>query len=330
MATTTPFPTLQPVFVQHLLLDPQQQPGGRAHLSAASGLVRRGRRLVVVADGALQLGLFEEAADSASPAPGGRLMPLLDDALPQDKGAGRGMGKGPGKSQPAKTPPALATLTLLPPMPACPAGALLALGSGAQPHAKTGVLAVLDVQGAPNGRMARVDLSALYAPLLKKFVDLNIAGALVASGELLLLQRGKQGGARSACIRYDWNRISPWLAGLPPQPPAAKAVQLMQLGSMNGVPLSLADGAALEGGYWMFCAVAVRTDSAGKNGDCVGSAIGIVSPDGSVGPVYALEGAPKVEGIAVQAEGSDWLVSLVTDAGDPALPAQLLRLRLAQ
>lgn len=322
MASSTPFPTLQPVFVQHLLLDPQPQPGGRAHLSAASGLVRRGRRLVVVADGALQLGLFEEAADSASPAPGGSVMPLLEEGQPKVKGIG--------KSGPPKTPPALATLTLLPPMPACPAGALLALGSGAQPHAKTGVLAVLDVQGAPNGRMARVDLSALYAPLLKKFVDLNIAGALVASGELLLLQRGKQGGARSACIRYDWNRISPWLAGLQPQPPAAKAVQLMQLGSMNGVPLSLADGAALQGGYWMFCAVAVRTDSAGKNGDCVGSAIGIVSPDGSVGPVYALEGAPKVEGIAVQAEGSDWLVSLVTDAGDAALPAQLLRLRLAQ
>jgi hypothetical protein len=322
MASSTPFPTLQPVFVQHLLLEPQPQPGGRAHLSAASGLVRRGRRLVVVADGALQLGLFEEAADSASPAPGGRLMPLQEEGQPKVKGLG--------KSDPPKAQPTLATLTLLPPMPACPAGALLALGSGAQPHAKTGVLAVLDVQGAPNGRMARVDLSALYAPLLKKFVDLNIAGALVASGELLLLQRGKQGGARSACIRYDWNRISPWLAGLQPQPPAAKAVQLMQLGSMNGVPLSLADGAALQGGYWMFCAVAVRTDSAGKNGDCVGSAIGIVSPDGSVGPVYALEGSPKVEGIAVQAEGSDWLVSLVTDAGDPALPAQLLRLRLAQ
>ncbi|MBU0588784.1 MAG: hypothetical protein KJ852_08640 [Gammaproteobacteria bacterium] len=322
MASSTPFPTLQPVFVQHLLLEPQPQPGGRAHLSAASGLVRRGRRLVVVADGALQLGLFEEAADSASPAPGGSVMPLLEEGQPKVKGLG--------KSGPPKAQPTLATLTLLPPMPACPAGALLALGSGAQPHAKTGVLAVLDVQGAPNGRMARVDLSALYAPLLKKFVDLNIAGALVASGELLLLQRGKQGGARSACIRYDWNRISPWLAGLQPQPPAAKTVQLMQLGSMNGVPLSLADGAALQGGYWMFCAVAVRTDSAGKNGDCVGSAIGIVSPDGSVGPVYALEGAPKVEGIAVQTEGSDWLVSLVTDAGDPALPAQLLRLRLAQ
>jgi hypothetical protein len=319
MANPTPFPTLQPVFIQHLLIDPQQHPHGQPHLSAASGLVRRGRRLVVVADAELQLGLFEEAADGASPAAPGTLMRLLQDELPQDR------------SEPKKARPELATLALLPPLPGCPAGALLALGSGFGAHRKTGVLAVLDVQGAPNGRMASVDLAALYAPLRKKLVDLNIAGALVVSGELLLLQRGKQGGARSACIHYDWNRIAPWLAGQQPQPPAAKSVQIMQLGSLNGVPLSLTGGAPLQGGAWMFCAVAEqRTDIPGPGSACVGSAIGIVAPDGTLGPVHALQGNPKVEGIAVQAEGDDWLVTLVTDPGDPALPAQLLRVRLAR
>ena len=46
----TQAPSLQPVFIQHLLVNPADHPRGQAHLSAASGLVRRGRRFVVVAD----------------------------------------------------------------------------------------------------------------------------------------------------------------------------------------------------------------------------------------------------------------------------------------
>lgn len=86
MANTTPNSALQPVFIQHLLVNAPHQAGGQAHpshLSASSGLVRRGRRFVVVADDAVHLGLFEEAADSANPenpdiqAAPGTLLPLL-------------------------------------------------------------------------------------------------------------------------------------------------------------------------------------------------------------------------------------------------------------
>lgn len=41
-----------------------------------------------------------------------------------------------------------------------------------------------------------------------------------------------------------------------------------------------------------------------------------------------LQGAPKVEGIAVQAEGDDWPVTMVTDPDDPAIASQLLTVRL--
>lgn len=312
-------PSLQPVLIQELLINPADHPRGQAHLSAASGLVRRGRRLVVVADDELHLGLFEEAKDSDTPAAPGVLMRLLEGELPEDKG------------QRKKAKPDLEVLALLPPLPGCSAGAMLALGSGSKPRRETGVLLLpLDVQGAPNGRMARVDLSPLYVPLRKRFTDLNIEGALVVSGELLLLQRGNQADARSAAIRYDWNLIAPWLAGVQPQPPAHKSIQVLTLGRMHGVPLSLTDGVALQGGAWMFCAVAERTDNSVLDGECVGSAIGIVTPDGTVSHVYPLQGAPKVEGIAVQADGDDWLVTLVTDPDDPAIASQVLRVRLAR
>ena len=52
-----------------------------------------------------------------------------------------------------------------------------------------------------------VDLAALYAPLRKRFADLNIEGALVVSGELLLLQRGNKGDRRNARIRVRLDRV---------------------------------------------------------------------------------------------------------------------------
>lgn len=317
-------PTSLPVsFIRNLSLDPAQHPRGQAHLSAASGLVRVRQRLYVVADDELHLGVFEEhaapVAAGADPVPG-TLVRLLEGDLPRDKGKRK------------KAKPDLETLAQLPPLPGCPAGALLALGSGSKPQRETGVLIGLDVHGVPNGRMASVDLEPLYAPLRKRFDDLNIEGAFVLSGDLVLLHRGNKGDARSACIRFDWNLVAPWLAGLQRKPPGAKSVQLMALGDVDGVPLSLTDGTALQGGAWAFSAVAESTDDSYQDGACVGSAIGIVAPDGQLRHLHRLAGAPKVEGLAVQVVGtglgSDWVFTLVTDPDDPHIPAQLLQTHL--
>ncbi|MBC7917348.1 MAG: hypothetical protein H7Y28_06035 [Rhodoferax sp.] len=308
--------SLQPVLLQSLWVDPLQHPRGQAHLSAASGLVQLHGRFYVVADDELHLGVFADNAAPGVPSTPGTLLRLLDGDLPD------------GKRERKQAKPDLEVLTLLPPMPACPSGAMLALGSGSRPNRETGVLMALDASGAPNGRMAALNLTALYAPLRKRFADLNIEGALVVSGELMLLQRGNKGDARSACIRYDWNQIAPWLAGLTTQPPHAKSVQVLQLGSVGGAPLSLTDGTALHGGEWMFCAVAEDTADSVQDGACLGSAIGIVGTDGQVRRVLPLAGAPKVEGISAQATGDCWMVTLVTDPDDPAQTSQMLRVRL--
>jgi hypothetical protein len=60
----------------------------------------------------------------------------------------------------------------------------------------------------------------------------------------------------------------------------------------------------------------------------VGSAIGIVAPDGQLRHLHLLAGAPKVEGIAAQAQGSDWVFTLVTDPDDPKTPSQWLQTRM--
>ena len=307
--------TLHPTRLGALWIDPAQHPEGRVHLSAASGLVRSGKSYFVVADDELHLGVFDDTLTAGTPPPPGNLLRLLEGDLPKDP------------VQRKKAKPDLETLALLPPLPGCVGGALLALGSGSKPNRETGVLVALGGPGKPNGRMAQVDLKPLYAPLRKRFSDLNMEGAWVSSGELLLLHRGNKNDDRSACIRYDWNLVAPWLAGLQPQPPAAKSVQVIDLGSVDGIPFSLTDGAGLPDGEWMFSAVAEDTSDNVTDGTCVGSAVGIVGVDGQVRLMLGLQGAPKVEGIAVQREANDWVVTMVTDPDDATVASQWLSVR---
>ena len=310
---------LIPEHLRDLLVDSRQHPRGLSHLSDASGLVRVQHHLYVVADDELHLGVFDDVESPGShpvPSPLGQLVRLFDGELPRDKGL-RKLAK-----------PDLETLAELPPLPGCPFGALLALGSGSRPTRETGVLMALDAAGMLTGRMAHIDLSALYAPLRVQFPDLNIEGAFVCSGELRLLQRGNQGDARNACIRFDWNQVVPWLVATAMPPPKPKAVQMIALGDVDGVGLGLTDGAALDHGAWAFCAVAENTNDSFQDGACAGSVVGVVASDGQVIQVHQLRGAPKVEGLAVKVAGSELALTLVTDADDPDIAAQLLRVRM--
>ncbi|MBI5720387.1 MAG: hypothetical protein HZC37_22150 [Burkholderiales bacterium] len=75
---------------------------------------------------------------------------------------------------------------------------------------------------------------------------------------------------------------------------------------------------------------AVAEDSADSiaDGACAGSAIGRPDADGRLLWMHSLQGAPKVEGIAVNVAGGGANVCLVTDADDPRIALSLLLLRL--
>lgn len=305
---------LTPTHLQDLLLDPATHPRGQAHLSAASGLVRAGAWLYLVADDEHHLGLLPAAAAAVpqpmEQAPLVQLHRILEGDLPAEARARK------------KRKPDLEALALLPASPTHPSGALLALGSGSKPHRQRGVVIALDATWRPAGAAQVVDLSPLYAPLRAEFADLNIEGAFVASDCLHLLQRGNKGDARSACITYPRAPLLAWLAGALEEPPAPLRSTLFDLGRVDGVPLGFTDGAALADGNggWLFSAVAENTDDSYADGECVASAIGWVGADGVLGRMSALEGAPKVEGIALDGER----LLMVTDADDPACASRLL------
>lgn len=323
--------TSETSLVRELLLDASQHPRGQAHLSAASGLVRAGSWLYVVADDEHHLGMLNCAvADSGNDGEQLAVLQLLrlfEGDLPKSKGKRKAL------------KPDLEALAGLPGFSGWPHGALFALGSGSRPTRENAVLLALAADGAVSAAPLRyVDLHELYAPLRDQFADLNIEGAFFsgdaagadADATFSLLQRGNKGERINARIVFSWARMASWLSGQCNAAPQPLAVHLIELGDIDGVPLGLTDGAALPGGDWVFSAVAENTDDSFSDGACAGSTVGTVSRDGLVRQQRRLEHDPKVEGVAVAVEpaGDDLMLTLVTDADDPKQPSQLLRVRL--
>jgi len=301
---------LTPVHLRDLLVDPASHPRGQPHLSAASGLVRAGLCLYLVADDEHHMAMLPADDPQVGPV---QLLRLLPGSLPHDKGERK------------KRKPDLEALALLPPSAGHPHGALLALGSGSRPNRQQGFVARVDGSGALDGAPAVIDLADLYQPLRSEFADLNIEGAFAANGRLHLLQRGNKGDARNACIEYSLGDVQAWLAGRGTPPPSIRITHFA-LADVGGAPLGFTDGAALPGGGWIFSAVAEDTADSYNDGACAGSAIGWVGADGQLQRIEPLLGAPKVEGIAL-ADAHQLL--MVTDSDDPGTPSALLSLQLA-
>jgi hypothetical protein len=118
--------------------------------------------------------------------------------------------------------------------------------------------------------------------------------------------------------------MADWLVGREPQPPKLKNRIKMDMGKVDGIPLSLTDGAALPGGLWAYCGVAENTRDSTQDGPCAGSVVGVATLKGKVLCQFALDGAAKVEGISVRVKEDRVQALLVTDADDPHIASQLL------
>lgn len=296
--------------LRHLDVSPSDADRSCGHLSAASGLVRIGTTLYVVADDEHSLGVFDLAANRP-----GRLVRLFENELPTD----------PAQRKAAK--PDLESLTTLPAFEGHPFGCLLALGSGSRANRQRAVLWGLDVQGQLAGAVRELDMAPLYEPLRHRFADLNLEGAFVAGGDLCLLQRGHRGSPVNACVRFHWQDFERWIRDGEPVP-VARCINEIELGDLGGVPLCFTDGAALPDGSWVFCAAAEDTSDAYADGRCMGSAVGLVSAAGELMWLEPLALQCKAEGITVASADPRPELLLVTDADDRRVAARLLSLRL--
>ncbi|MBS7808323.1 hypothetical protein [Variovorax sp. PCZ-1] len=305
--------TLYPKLLRMLHVEPAQHPRSQPHVSSASGLVllhSQGRNhCYAVADDEHHLGHFVLDDGEAV-----ELLRIFPGDLPDDA------------KQRKKAKPDLECLCALPAMPGYPQGALLTLGSGSKNQRHTGLLMPLNAQGLLSENMAstakRFDLTALYQPLHGEFDDLNIEGCFVHGEHLHLLQRGNKGDSGSACICFDAAQFQAWLLGERTTAPAPEQIFKLDLGDVNGIPLTPTDGIALPNGHWLVSATAENTHDSFTDGPCAGSALVVLNSSGHVLDLRLLQAAPKVEGMALLAQSGE--VLMLTDADDPALASQLL------
>jgi hypothetical protein len=303
------------------MLDLHSEHGVPSFVAAASGLVRIGRRLHVIADDALYLASFLDE----SPEPGVRTR-LLPGELPLEAKARKA----------AK--PDFECLVALPAFGSHRSGALLAMGSGSKEQRARAVLLGLSDSGELNGSMHMLDFSPLF-DALKARVDLlngkrpNIEGAVIWRDHFCLLHRGNKSSA-NVLIRMA---LPPVLAALAAQQSpmlitdsliSHTLIQSVDLGSIDDVMLGWTDADVL-GDQLIVSAAAERTDNAIDDGACRGSAIALINWDGRVVQQHPIEGMHKVEGIAAIARNGIIHLDLVTDNDDPASPAWHLRAQVA-
>lgn len=293
--------------LRELTLAAPVSPERGAYLSAASGLVKAGEFLYVVADDELQLGVFPAEGDAA-----GRLIRLFGGTLPVATEA----------RKQAKAD--LEALLHLPPFGGYAAGALLCLPSGSKPNRHVGALLALDPCGAVIGLPRAIDCSAVYASLARELPALNIEGAAVYGGELTLMQRGNHRNSVNACVHFALPAVLDALASSDALRAAPSRIAQFELGDVDGVRLCFSDVAAVPGIGFAFTAIAEDTEDNSVDGRCAGSAVGIIDDGGRLRYIEQLTGAPKVEGIHAEIAGQLVQLWLVTDADDESTPAQLL------
>ncbi len=295
--------------LRDLLISPQLHPRGMPHLSAASGLVILNKQCYVVADDEHHLAIFGTETDSPV-----TLVRLFAGNLPDEKAQRKAL-----KAD-------LEVLVSIAPdsrWPGFPNGALLALGSGSKRGTREkGLLLTLGSDGSIAASRP-LDLSRWYEPLRLEFADLNLEGGLVSGNTFRLLQRANTGDPRNASIEYDWPDLMRWFADVRAEPPPVARIVLIDLGTIDGVPLGVTDAAAVTDDLWAVSAAAENTDNSYADGPCLASAITLIDNAYQVVAQYELAGAPKVEGLVATSAAGRLSFFMVTDSDNPAVASQV-------
>jgi Family of unknown function (DUF6929) len=294
--------------VRMLTLDASGGSGGR-FIAAASGLVRTGDFIYVIADDERGLAVFPAVGDAP-----GRLVRILPGELPDDP------------AERKRRKPDFEALALLPVAPA--GAALLALASGSRKRRREGVLHQLGDDGGLLGDPARIDLSALYEALGRDLPDLNIEGATVVDDRLLLFQRGNGAAGVNAVVELDLSAAWEELCEGALSARSLNDLRRYELGEIDGVQLCFSDATGLADGRVVFTAVAEGGKDTYLDGVFAGSAIGVLDPTGRRTASDWLAPPAKIEG--VEAELSEGAIDLlmVADADDRARASPLLAARI--
>lgn len=268
---------------------------GHTFLSAASGLVRIGETLCMVADDEHHLALFSHGDDRE-----GRLLRLLPGNLPRKK-----------KKRKAVKPD-FEILFALPSTDGQHSNLLCALGSGSTAERMRGALIDLD-----SGTVAPLDLRPLFGALAPLVTETNLEGAAVRGDQLLLFNRGNMANPDTSIFATALTAISG------NAPPEITLVKTLALPTIKDVPLTVTDACSLDDGQILLSAVAEVTDDSYADGAVLGAAVIVLNADLDVVAIEPLEPTVKIEGISAWRTARGVELLCVSDADDPAMPSSL-------
>ncbi|HEU4619276.1 MAG TPA: hypothetical protein VFV10_14650 [Gammaproteobacteria bacterium] len=289
------------------------------HVRAASAIRRFGDGLLIVQDDVNALAVVDAR---------GAARPIL---LPRGPGGRRRFDDTIGNKHDKLDLEACAAL---------PDGRLVAFGSGATRRRESLVVAS---EGAPPRVVhAPVLYAALRAQPAFAGRDLNVEGALVSGGELLLFQRATgparaggtadRGASVSAIGSLPLDAFLAWLDEAGPAPDLS-SVTAVDLGEVEGKAFGFTDAALLADGRIAVLACAEDAPDAVSDGPVLGCRFGLI--DGveiRLTEIIGPDGRPstlKLEGIEPR-EGKAGEFDVVADPDRTDQPAVLARLRVRE
>jgi hypothetical protein len=210
-------------------------------------------------------------------------------------------------------------------------GRLVAFGSGLTPAREHVV--VWDGAAAPRRVAARAFYSAVRVGALGVGARLNVEGAVAILGHLLIFHRGNDvtaagSVARNLIVALDLAAFVRWLDGAGEAPPL-RSVTTVELGDIEGVPLTFTDAVAVAEGCVVVLACAEDSADAIADGPVLGSRVGMLRSNAlrmvDVRDATGARSRLKLEGIE-RRPASRFEFDVVADMDRPEAPAQLGRL----
>jgi hypothetical protein len=281
-----------------------------AHVSSASGVVRRGDFVYVVGDDLLSLAVYR----TTDPGPGELRRVLSGDDLPADEDARKA----------AK--PDMEALTVLPPFEGDPFGSLFGLGSGSGEGRDRAFVWSLEADGGLRGDPREVDLGPLYRLLAQQVDHLNVEGACVMGDRLWLMHRGNHAETTNVVAELSLEAVMESLHGdLRIDVDELAAVRRYDLGDLDGVEVTFSDATPLYGDVLVFTASAEgQGDDVAEDGEIYGSVVGTIDLDGHVRRMRTIDRQYKVEGVHATIDTGVIDFLFVCDQDDPDAASPLL------
>jgi hypothetical protein len=266
-------------------------------LAAASGIALRADSLYVIADDELDLAVYTQQGLRTGS------ISLQSGVLPED-----------GAERKAHKPDFEALFAL-------PDGSLLVLGSGSTARRMRGAWICFEHEAST---VHPIDLSGLYAALLREHPELNIEGGAVLHDVVYLCSRGNGSLGDNALIRLSLAQMRETLARSHAlSADSVLGTNRVTLGELAGTALSLTD-LAVVGDRLLFAAAAEASPNTYDDGVCAGSVLGTLTVAGQVGVAAAVTPQLKIEGVCARPGGGADSLLLVADADDRAARAPLL------